>query len=1004
MKKTFTSVPLFLIFLSLCLGAFSASAQNGSVSGKVIDEKSQPVSYATVQLKGTAFGANTDDDGAFTISNVPAGAYSLEISYVGYANYEQSITVTAGSVATANVQLKTDYLSLNEVVVVGYGTKQVKDLTGSVTSVSAKDFDKGNVSSPEQLITGKVAGIQVTTAGGAPGSSSRIRVRGGSSLNASNDPLIVIDGVPVDNNGIDGSSNALSLINPNDIENITILKDASAAAIYGSRAANGVIIVTTKKGAEGDKLGVEYSSNTSLSTVTNYVPVFTADELRALINETGSDKQKSLLGTNTTDWQREIYRAPVSSDQNIAFTGGIKNLPYRLSFGYLNSQGILLRSQLERTSVGLNMTPSFLDDHLKVSLNSKFSYENNFFTDQGAIGAAVTFDPTQPIYADNIYGGYFEWLDAAGKPNTLAPKNPLGLIYQKDDRSNVYRFIGNVAFDYKMHFLPDLRANLNLGGDFTRSNGTVFIPANAASNFNRHGVDKQYDQGKNNKLLEFYLNYLKDISSIHSKIDVTAGYSYQDWVRASPWEPFVDSTGEEFGYPDVNALGDTITQPGVPFKTQNTLISFYGRLNYTFFDRYLLTATLRDDGSSRFSPDNRWGLFPSVALAWRISDEAFLKNASAISNLKLRLGYGVTGQQDLPPTLSDYPYIANYQQGDPSAQYQFGDQYYGVLRPDGYDVNIKWEQTTTYNAGLDFGFANGRISGTIDVYDKKTTDLLAVIPVPAGTNFTNNILTNVGDLENKGVEATLNLVPFDTKDFRWEIGGNVTYNHNEITKLTKIPDTSSVGILVGNIDGGVGNTIQIQSVGYATNTFYVYQQKYDENGKPIEGAYEDLNGDGKITIDDRYHYKNPEPDVFAGLYSNFNYKEWSAGFAFRGSFGNYMYNNVNSQLANYSNVDGSKNYLNNLTEDYNNTLFVKPQYFSDYYIQEASFIRMDNINIGYNFRNINKGGTSLRVSGIVQNVFVISKYSGLDPEIAGGIDKNIYPRPRIFSINLSLNL
>lgn len=1003
MKKNFTRIPLLIVLLVL-FGAVGAFAQYGSVKGKVVDEKSAPVSYATVVLKGTSYGANTDDDGMYEIRNVAPGSYTLEISYIGYATFNQSVSVAAGQAASLNIQLKTDYLSLNEVVVVGYGTKQVKDLTGSVTSVSSKDFDKGAVSTPEQLITGKVAGIEITSNGGAPGSGSRIKVRGGSSLNASNDPLIVIDGVPVDNTGVSGSANALNLINPNDIENITVLKDASAAAIYGSRAANGVIIITTKKGSGNAKLGVDYTATTSLSTITNYVDVASADELRALIDDIGNSKQKALVGPYSTDWQKMIYRMPVSMDQNLSFSGGIKNLPYRLTFGYLNEQGLLKRSELERTSVGLNLNPSFLDDHLTVQLNTKFAYTYNFFADQASIGSAVTFDPTQTPYEANAYNGYFEWLDVAGKPNTLAPKNPLGLLYQKDDKSNVYRFLGNVQFDYKMHFLPDLKASLNLGTDISRSNGTVYVPYNAAAYYTRKGVNNKYDQAKNNKLLEFYLNYNKDLDGIHSKIDLTAGYSYQDWLRKSPITPFVDTAGNEFGYPDVNALGDTIAKGGIPFKTQNTLISVYGRLNYTFFERYLLTVTLRDDGSSRFGPDNRWGLFPSVALAWRISDEAIFKNMTGLSNLKLRLGYGVTGQQDLPPTLSDYPYIANYQQGESTAQYQFGNVFYPVLRPDGYDANIKWEETATYNVGLDFGFINGRISGSVDVYKKLTTDLLAIIPVAAGTNFTNNILTNVGSLENRGIEGTLALVPIDNDNFTWEIGGNVTYNKNEITKLTKTDNPDDVGVLVGNIGGGVGNTIQVHTVGYPTNSFYVYQQNYDETGKPIEGDYADLNGDGKITPDDRYRYKNPEPDVYVGFYSNFVWKNWYAGFAARGSFGNYMYNNVNSQLANFSNIDGSKNYLNNLTTDYFNSEFVKPQYLSDYYIQDASFVRMDNISLGYNFKDLINGKTSLKVTGIVQNVFVISNYTGLDPEIAGGIDNNIYPRPRIFSINLSLNL
>jgi iron complex outermembrane receptor protein len=572
------------------------------------------------------------------------------------------------------------------------------------------------------------------------------------------------------------------------LKNITILKDASAAAIYGNRAANGVIIITTKKGLESDKLHVEFSSTVSQSTIMDYVSVLSADQLRALIDSTGNETQAALLGTASTDWQNEIYRSPLSADQNLTFTGGVKDLPYRLTVGYANQNGILLRSKLERTSMNLNIRPTFLDDHLKVDLNAKFAYTNNFFADQGAIGAAVTFDPTQPVYSGNSeFGGYFEWLTpSTGLPNTLAGKNPVGLLYQKEDKSNVYRFIGNVQIDYKLHFLPELRANLNLGTDVSRSNGTVYIPPTAASKYFDGGESTQYNQDKDDKLLEFYLNYLKELPSINSKIDVTGGYSYQDWLTESP------------SYAALNAFGDTITPAGIPLKTQHTLISFYWRLNYTFKERYLLTATLRDDGSSRFSPDTRWGLFPSLALAWRISDEAFLKNSGALSNLKLRLGYGVVGQQDVN---SDYPYIAFYNQGDPTAQYQFGNSFYYVLRPDAYDKNIRWEETESYNIGLDIGFLNGRISATIDLYKKFTRDLLAVIPIPAGTNFSNNLLTNVGSLENQGVELTLSVIPVDNGTSYLEIGGNVTFNENEITKLTKVEDTTSNGILVGGIQG-----------------------------------------------------------------------------------------------------------------------------------------------------------------------------------------------------------
>jgi len=998
-KKTFTH---FFFFTLMSFGFLTTSvlAQTGNIRGKVQDQKNEHIPFATVQLEGTQMGASTDDNGNYTIQNVAYGPYTLIVSYVGYKTFSQSVTVNSSDVEL-DIVLVSDYIGLNEVVVVGYGTKQVKDLTGSVSSVSSKDFLNGNVATPEQLITGKVAGVEITSNGGAPGSGSRIRIRGGTSLNASNDPLIVIDGVPVANSGINGSANALNLINPNDIENITILKDASASAIYGSRAANGVIIITTKKGSANAKFGISFLTTNSVAKITNYVPVLSAAVFRATVDSA----QQHLLGSASTDWQKEIYRTAFSTDNDLTFSGGIKILPYRLSLEYLNQEGILLRSQMNRTSVSLNLSPSFLKNSLKVEVSTKFAYTKNFFTDQGAIGSAVTFDPTQPVRVDSsAYGGYFEWL-TAGKPNVLAPRNPLGLINGKDDKSNVYRFLGNIQLDYTLPFLPALRANLNLGTDLSRSNGTVFVPASAASAFTQQGVNNQYSQVKNNKLLEFYLNYLKEIKQISSKVDFTAGYSYQDWLDTTP------------SFPNINAVGDTLTPAGIPFKTQNTLISFYGRLNYTLMGRYLLTVTLRDDGSSRFSPDNRWGLFPSAAVAWRISDESFLKNSKFISNLKLRLGYGVTGQQDI---FADYPYINNYTQGTSTAQYQFGyDEsgnplFFYVLRPDGYDANIKWEQTATYNVGLDFGFHNGRVNGSIDWYDKKTTDLLAVIPLPEGTNFKNNILTNVGSMENKGVEVMLDVIPFDNQTFTWEIGANATFNHNEITKLTAVPDSSTLGILVGGISGGIGNTIQIQSVGYPVFTFYAYQQRYDENGKPVAAvsnaiadtaAFVDRNHDGKITPSDLYRLnKSPEPKVSISFYSTFVYKNWSAGFQLRGNFGNYMYNNVNSQLGNHTQIDASKGYLSNLTENYLETLFPKPEYLSDYYIEDASFVRCDNINIGYNFKSIMKKNISLKVSAIVQNVFVITGYSGLDPEIAGGIDNNIYPRPRIYSLSLNLHL
>jgi len=967
-------------------------AQTANISGVVSDKTGETVIGAIVVVAGTTMGTVTDVDGSYTL-NVSPGTYQLDYSIVGYKKTSQTVTVTAGQKATVNVTLEEDVLLLEEAVVIGYGTRQIKDLTGAVSSISVKDFNMGNVVTPEQLITGKMAGVQITSNSGAPGSGSRIRIRGGTSLNASNEPLIVIDGVPIDNTSVSGAANALNLLNPNDIENITVLKDASASAIYGSRAANGVIIITTKKGVADNKLHISLNTNNSISQLTNYIDVLAADEFRTLVMENGTEKQQAALGEANTDWQKEIYRTGLATDNNLTFSGGIAQLPYRLNFEYLLDQGILDRSELSRQGISLNLLPSFLDNHLNIDANAKFYHTDNFFADQGAIGAAVTFDPTQPVTVDDdtTYGGYFQWVDASNNLINLAPKNPVGLLNQKDDESQVNRMIGNIKLDYKFHFLPDLHGVVNLGGDLTRSSGTVVIPEEAASSFNAStggGTNNHYKQSKNNRLLEAYLNYVKELKNVSSKIELTAGHSYQNWLTKTP------------SFPNIDYSGDTITPAGIDFETENTLLSFFGRLNYQLKEKYMVTGTLRYDGSSRFSPDNRWGLFPSVAVAWRISEENFLHDAGIY--LKLRAGYGVTGQQDILG--NDYPYIANYDSSTSTAQYQFGDAFYYLLRPDGYDPNIKWEETRSYNAGLDFGFAKDKISGSIDIYKKVTDDLLATIPVPAGTNFTNQILTNVGSMENTGVEANINAVVISTKNTWLEFGINGTANANEITKLTKVEDTTSVGIQVGGISGGIGNTIQIQSVGYPTFTYFAYQQEYDEGGNPIEGEYADQNGDNIINADDLIWGENPTPDFYMGFNGNFRYKKWTAGFSMRGEFGNYIYNNVNSTRGVFQNIPTTGTYLQNLVADYNESNFQTFQFLSDYYIEEASFLRMDYISLGYDFGKIINNRAALALTATVQNVFVITPYSGLDPEIAGGIDNTIYPRPRIYSLNLNLNL
>jgi len=990
---------LLRYLLLLCFMACSliTYAQTGNISGKVTDETGQPLPGATVFIKGTNQNTIAGPDGSFKLP-VTNGNVTVVIRMIGYQPIERPFTINGA--LQQDFQLSADTRGLNEVVVVGYGTQKKSDLTGSITAISSKDFNKGTVTTPEQLITGRVAGVQISSNGGAPGAGSRIRIRGGSSLNASNDPLIVVDGVPLDNAEVKGTSNPLSFINPNDIETFNILKDASATAIYGSRASNGVIIITTKKGKVGDQLRVNFSTINSLSQKEGIVPVLTADQFRQVVNEHGTAAQKALLGSANTNWQDAIYRTAFSTDNNLNLSGAIRSLPYRVSVGFTNQDGILKTSGMRRQSASISLSPHLLDDHLKIDLNVRGAITNSRFADQEAINAAVAFDPTQPIHTNNAFGNYFEWLDPTTNntaPNTLATRNPLSMLELKNDKGEVKRSLGNIAFDYKFHFLPELRANLNLGYDVSKTEGRTLVPANAGNLFNRGGMNKPYSQTRNNKLLDFYLNYAKDLKSISSRIDVTGGYSYQDFIRSEPT------------YADLNAKGDTINAAGVPFKTQNTLVSFFGRLNYTLLDRYLLTVTVRRDGSSRFR--QHWGTFPSAALAWRINQEAFLKNSKTISDLKLRVGYGVTGQQDFGGLLTDYPYLPRYTLSDPTAQYQFGNSYYLTLRPEGYDANIKWEETKTYNAGLDFGFLNNRISGSVDYYVKKTKDLLSVIPVAAGSNLTNQLLTNVGNIETKGIEFTLNATPISTKDFSWDAGFNFTYNNIKITNLTKVQDPKAQGIPIGTISGGTGNTVEIHSVGYAPFSYYVYKQVY-KDGKPVEGQYEDLNKDGQITPDDRYRYKSPNPKFLLGFNSQFGYKSWNLGFSLRGSIGNYVYNNASSNNGAYRNFS-YQNYLANMSTSINETGFAVNQYFSDYYVENASFLRMDNLSLGYNFKHLLRDKVNLRVSATVQNLFVITGYSGLDPELGNdkvgttnvgeGIDNKFYPRPRVYSLGVNLD-
>ncbi len=1015
------------IGLSLCLLlSIMASAQDKVITGRVTDSAGRGIGGVSVTVKGQASrGTTTADNGGYSIS-VPPSATTLVFSSVGYG--QQELPISGKSSVNANLQTTTG--GLNEVVVVGYGTVRKRDLTGSVTTVTAKDFNKGAIITPEQLIAGKVAGVQITSNGGAPGSGSTIRIRGGASLNASNDPLIVIDGVPVDNGGISGSANALALINPNDIESFNVLKDASATAIYGSRASNGVIIITTKRGRSG-KAKFNFSTQNTISTLPKKADVLTGDELRAYVKSHGTPGQIALLGNANTDWQNQIYNSAFITDNNLSVSGSVKNkVPYRVSVGYLNQDGILRTGNLQRKSAAVTLNPVLLDNHLKIDVNLKGSISNSRFADEGAIGSAVRYDPTQPVMSGGKrYGGYFEWLDPSSVTGLrkLAPLNPVGLLEQRTDKSEVQRSIGNVQFDYKLHFFPDLRVNVNLGYDISKGSGTIFVPDSAASSYLRSpdakhgGVNNQYLQKKSNTLLETYLNYTKDIKSIASRVDVTAGYSYQDFLTKI-YNAAKDPTGVLYQqadgslgttatggqrwnpYSDRTTDGFLVSTPKFPFDyPEYKLISFFGRLNYALKGKYLLTGTVRRDASTKFSEDHWIGWFPSGAFAWRIKDEGFLKNSKTFSDLKLRVGYGVTGQQE---GIGYYDYLPRYSISNGQAQYQFGNKFYDLYRPAGYNPNLKWEQTATYNTGLDYGFLNGRISGTLDFYLKKTTDLLSVVDQPAGTNFSNKILANIGNMENRGVELAINTQPVRSKDLNVDLGFNITYNKNKITKLTFANDPTFPGNLTGGIAGGVGSTIQINSVGYAKNSFYVYQQVYGKDGKPIEGLFEDRNRDGQINVDDLYRYKSPDPEWFLGAYSNVNWKKWDGSFTVRANLGNYMYNNRFSNTGVQRNLIDPLGFLANGSRNVLETNFTgngDKYLLSDYYISNASFFRMDNINIGFNAGNVLSKNTNLRVGATVQNVFTITKYKGVDPEVSGGIDNNFYPRPRNFVVSANLN-
>jgi len=998
------------ITLSVLMSANVAAQGNYEVKGVVADAVG-PIVGASVVEQGTTNGTITDADGKFALKVSSADAI-VEFSCISY----ETVTFKASAVPS-KITLNESNEFLEEVVVIGYGTVKKADMTGSVSAVKADQLNKGVITSPSEMLQGKSAGVVVTLGDGAPGSASTIRIRGGSSLKANNDPLIVVDGLPLSEVGISGVADGLSSINPSDIETFTVLKDASATAIYGSRASNGVIIITTKKGSKTDK-GIHLNADftASLSQNAKYVDVLDGNGIRSLMAKIyGTESSAYAMLTpasqnETTDWQKEIYQLAQSYEGNVALSGKVGNnknyMPYRLSFGILDQKGTLKTSKYGRQTLALNLNPVLLDNHLTVNFNAKGMNMNNRFANQDAIGAAVRYDPTKPVYDNTPNGlnGYTYWNFGKGTPtvdncNTMAGQNPLALLNDKNDISNAKRLIGNLQLDYKIHGLEDLRLNVNLGLDVSKSNGTVDVApdteqsmhttAQQQADGHASGYHTNYSQKKNDQTLEAYIAYNHTWNNKHY-FDALAGYSWSHYY----YETFNETL-------KANDMKTYLSEP-ITFKTEYYLVSFFGRVNYSFDNRYLITATVRRDGTSRFS-NNKWGLFPSVAASWNIKNESFLKNSTAVSALKLRLSWGQTGQQDL--LSGNYPTLATYVYNTGACMYPFGNQFITPITPKGYNADLKWETTTTYNIGLDMGFVNGRISAAVDVYKRYTKDLLNYTPVAAGANLSNYLNANIGDLENQGVEVDLNAIPVQTKDWNWNIGFNATWNKTIVKRLTTDDERADYhGVETGGISGGTGNTIQVHQTGQAPNSFFVFQQIYDQNGNPIEGAYVDRNGDGVINTNDKYCFHKAAPDWTFGFNTQLSYKKWTLALSAHANVGNYIYNNISSNGDLLTDLS-TNNFVNNrvaTAEQHNFSNYA--QYWSDMYVTDASFLKIDNVTLNRNF-SFGPKDKPMNLSAFftVQNLLCITGYKGIDPEIYSGIDNNMYPRPRTFILGVKYN-
>ena len=968
MKTKLNSLLFFLLFFPLCI-----MAQN-TVKGTVSEQSSSlPLPSVNVIIKNTSTGTATDFDGNYEVK-VNNGDV-IVFSYIGFLTQE----VVYNGQQTININLVEDASNLDEVVVIGYGTVKKSDLTGTTDLVTSDDFNKGPIVSAQSLISGKVAGVNVTSGSGAPGDGQSISIRGAGSLSLTTEPLYVIDGVPLDNSGVGGSRNPLNFINPNDIETFVVLKDASSSAIYGARAANGVVLITTKKGKDKE-FKYNFSAQTTVYTPVNDIDVLSSGEFRNLINEIGSASEIALLGNADTNWQDEIYTTAFGQDYNFSAIGNAFGVPLRASVGHSDHDGILVGDNLQRTTGSISLTPSLLDDHLKVQLNARAVYTENTFANRDAIGSAVSFDPTQSIYdANSQYAGYFAWLDnGTGNQNSLAPVNPIALLDLIDDTSEVRRFVGNAKFDYKIHGFEDLTATVNLGYDTSNSHGrkitSEFLPI-ADATFN--GSRTSYVQNSYNKLLDAYLTYNKSINDIHN-LTVTAGHVFQSFEYDNySYDSEKEEDGAQFEFYD---------------PSENVLLSYFGRFNYDYDGKYYVTASLRADASSKLNPDDQWGYFPSAAVAWNIHQEDFMDN-SFLDELKLRVGYGEIGNIN---GLGDYQFLTRYQGSTDTANYQFGSSFYQTYRPEPINTDLRWEVGKTLNIGIDYALLNRRISGSINAYKKETKDLIASSLVDPFTNFGNRIDANIGNMVNKGLEFNLNLLPVRTEDFEWSVNYNISLNDNEITKL-------NVDQPQGGISTGVGNNVQVHREGESANSFYVFEQVYDENGAPLEGVFVDRNGDNIINDEDKYINEDPFGDILMGLNTNVNYKNWDLSIQSRASLGNYMYNDVAANRGVLDNATNN-NILSNIHSDYYNTGFTTidgDTALSDHFVEEASFFKLDNITIGYTLNKIKN--TTFRLYGSVQNVLTVTNYDGLDPEINLGIDNNFYPRPRSFVMGVNID-